>query len=141
MIRNPDVPLSFSGSPGVPTVAKAERSSQTFILHLVLWSMYSRMIRTSCTRVRIKAPNAKDPTWYLEPGHLVGYSCNSLHFLHESLDCGENARLQLSDELFRNLQNLDLNRPLGSCRSPSQHVGRFRLRRDVRDIRFFDSLI
>lgn len=35
-------------------------------LPLVLWSMYSRMILTSCTRVRIKAPNAKEPTWYLK---------------------------------------------------------------------------
>lgn len=35
------------------------------LLHLNLWSRYSRMILTICTSVRIKAPNASEPTWYL----------------------------------------------------------------------------
>lgn len=35
------------------------------LLHFNLWSIYSRMILTICTSVRIKAPNASEPTWYL----------------------------------------------------------------------------
>lgn len=35
------------------------------LLHLNLWSRYSRMILTICTSVRMRAPNASEPTWYL----------------------------------------------------------------------------
>lgn len=43
------------------------------VLPFVLWSIYSRRILINCTRVRINAPNAKEPTWYLKgwkPGCL-----------------------------------------------------------------------
>lgn len=43
-----------------------DRRGAASALPLVLWSMYSSKILTICTRVRIKAPNAKEPTWNLK---------------------------------------------------------------------------
>lgn len=35
---------------------------------LSLWSRYSRKMRMSWTMVRISAPKAREPTWYLPEG-------------------------------------------------------------------------
>ncbi len=38
---------------------------------LNLWSRYSRMILTTCTSVRMSAPNAREPTWYLTQHYII----------------------------------------------------------------------